>query len=164
MQTFTVHEPPNPPVERLDRAERLVFVKDGFTWSAAVFAPIWMIVYKLWWSLLAYVGVAAGFQLAGGTRLDPSWLALASTAFHMLIGFEAGNLRRWAMARRGWHDLGAVSGRNLAQCERRFFESWLDPSGVVRAAAATPRAAMASSAGTLSPRPSVIGGLFGSRS
>jgi len=26
---YTVHEPPNPPADRLDRAERLVFIKDG---------------------------------------------------------------------------------------------------------------------------------------
>ena len=39
MLTFTVHEPPNPPADRIERADKLVFVKDGFSWMAALFAP-----------------------------------------------------------------------------------------------------------------------------
>ena len=30
MRTYTVHEQPNPPADRIDRAEKLVFIKDGF--------------------------------------------------------------------------------------------------------------------------------------
>ena len=59
MLTFTVHEPPNPPADRVDRAEGLVFIKDGFSWFAALFAPLWLLVHRLWWPLLGYV-------LAGG--------------------------------------------------------------------------------------------------
>ena len=55
MLTFTMHEPPNPAADRVDRAESLVFVKDGFSWAAALFAPIWLIVHRLWWPLLGYV-------------------------------------------------------------------------------------------------------------
>ena len=43
MLTFTVHEPPNPPADRIDRAESLVFIKDGFSWIAALFAPLWLL-------------------------------------------------------------------------------------------------------------------------
>ena len=55
MLTFTVHEPPNPPADRIERADKLVFVKDGFSWMAALFAPLWMLVHRLWWALLGYV-------------------------------------------------------------------------------------------------------------
>ncbi len=55
MLTFTVHEPPNPPADRIERADRLVFVKDGFSWMAALFAPLWMLVHRLWWALLGYI-------------------------------------------------------------------------------------------------------------
>jgi hypothetical protein len=132
--TFTVHEPPNPPPDRVERAERLVFVKDGFAWMAALFTPLWMIVHRLWWPLLAYLvlsSVAGALQSLLG--FDPGWLTLAAIGVAVLIGFEAGTLRRWTLDRRGWRTLGSVSGRNLAECERRFFEGWLPEQPLVTA-------------------------------
>lgn len=134
MLTFTVHEPPNPPADRVERAERLVFVKDGFTWGAALFAPLWMIVHRLWWPLLAYLvlsGLAGTLQ--GLIGFDPDWLTLAAIGVAALIGFEAGTLRRWTLDRQGWRTLGSVSGRSLAECERRFFEGWLPEQPLVAA-------------------------------
>ncbi|HJZ44024.1 MAG TPA: DUF2628 domain-containing protein [Hyphomicrobiaceae bacterium] len=126
MLTFTVHEPPDAPADRIDRAERLVFVKDGFSWAAAVFGPLWMIFHRLWWALLGFVLITGGLQLIGKfTAADQRWLGLATFAINVLVGFEADALQRWALERRGWRMLGAVSGRNLAECERRFFEAWL---------------------------------------
>ena len=132
MATFTVHEPPNPPADRIERAERLVFVKDGFTWAAALFAPLWMIVHRLWWVLLAYLvlgGIAGVLQSL--IEFDPDWITLAAIGLSILIGFEAGTLRRWALDRQDWRTLGSVSGRNLAECERRFFDGWLPEQPLV---------------------------------
>jgi hypothetical protein len=126
MLTFTVHEPPDPPADRIDRAERLVFIKDGFSWAAAVFGPLWMLVHRLWWALLGLLLITGGLQLIGKfTAADQRWLGLAAFAVNVLVGFEADTLRRWALERRGWQMLGSVSGRNYAECERRFFEAWL---------------------------------------
>ena len=36
---YAVYEPPQRPADRLSRAESLVFVKEGFSWPAALFAP-----------------------------------------------------------------------------------------------------------------------------
>ena len=55
MRTYTIHERPDPPADRVDRAESLVFVKDGFSWVAALFAPLWLLVHRLWWPLLGYI-------------------------------------------------------------------------------------------------------------
>ena len=126
MLTFTVHEPPDPPADRIDRAEKLVFVKDGFSWAAAVFGPLWMIVHRLWWALLGFVLVMGSLQLMGKvTAVDQRWVGLAAFAINVLVGFEADTLQRWALERRGWRMLGAVTGRSFAECERRFFEAWL---------------------------------------
>src|SRR5688500_11268203 len=43
MSVYTIHEPPDPPADRLDRADSHVFVKEGFTWTAALFTPFWLI-------------------------------------------------------------------------------------------------------------------------
>jgi hypothetical protein len=126
MITFTVHEPPNAPADRVERAAGMAFVRDGFSWSAALFTPLWLLAHRLWWPLLGYAAVAGGLELARhNIAIHPGWLSLATLAMSLVIGFEAGTLRRWALARRGWITLGAVSGRNAEECERRFFDMWL---------------------------------------
>ncbi len=160
MVTFTVHESPSPATDRLDRAESLVFIKEGFTWSAALFAPLWLLVHRLWWPLAGYViaiGALEGLRL---TAFFPSaWISLASFGLHVLIGFEADTLRRWALDRRGWRALGIVSGKNAAECERRFFDEWLPEQPVIAPTSGRPPL------GDGPPRTTpVIGSLLGVRS
>ncbi len=133
MITYTVHEPPDPPADRLDRAERLVFVKDGFCWGAAFFGPFWFLARRLWTAALAYVlilvALVVGFDAAGLTPV----LGVALTALNVIVGFEASALYRWSLERRGWTFAGTVVDRNLTQCERRFFEAWLPGEPVISA-------------------------------
>jgi hypothetical protein len=49
-----------------------------------------------------------------------------------VIGFEADSIRRWSLERKGWNFVGTVVGRNAAECERRFFETWLPRQPVLR--------------------------------
>ena len=69
MQTFTVHEPPNAPADRVDRAESLLFIKDGFSWGAALFGPLWLLAHRLWWPLIGYI-IAYGAIECGATDED----------------------------------------------------------------------------------------------
>jgi hypothetical protein len=134
MRTYTIHERPDPAADRVDRAEGLVFVKDGFSWAAALFAPIWLVVHRLWWPLLGYVVVGGAFQLVQLTlTFDKRWLGLAVFALHLLIGLEADTLRRWGLERRGWRTVGTVSGKTAAECERRFFDAWLPAQPILAA-------------------------------
>jgi Protein of unknown function (DUF2628) len=133
MLTFTVHEPPNPPADRIERADKLVFIKDGFSWMAALFAPLWLLVHRLWWALLGYVlAVAVLHLLAHLGGLSESSTGLMTFALNLLVGFEADTLRRWALDRKGWHMLGSVSGRTVDECERRFFDGWLPSQPILR--------------------------------
>jgi hypothetical protein len=138
MRTYTIHEHPEPLADRVERAERLVFVKDGFSWVAALFAPLWFLLHRLWWPLIAYIAVSAAFEIAQHTvRLDPRWLGLAGLALNVLIGFEADALRRWGLERRGWRMIATVTGVSAIDCERRFFDSWI-PSQPILATGSTP--------------------------
>ena len=130
MQTYTVHEPPNPPDSRLKRADRLVFVREGFSWRAALFAPLWMLVHRMWLVLLLYLVVVAALDL-GLIRagLSTQWVVLATIGVHLVLGFEAGSLRRWTLDRKRWRMLGAVTGQSQTDCERRFFHAWLSEKG-----------------------------------
>ncbi len=126
MKSYTIHEPPKPAADRLDRAERLVFVKDGFSFLAAFFSPIWMVLNGLWLVLFIYFVVQAALILtfdALGT--GQAVQAAVALALNLIIGFEADSLKRWTLERRGWQLVGTVTGENRDVCERRFFEAWL---------------------------------------
>jgi len=129
---YTVHEPPDPAADRLDRAESLVFIGDGFSWAAALFAPLWLLANRLWLPLLGYVALI-GLIVAGGIVLGvETATGLAVLALHLMIGFEADSLRRWSLENAGWQMLGSVTGDSLGECERRFFEAWLPTQPIIR--------------------------------
>ena len=166
---YTVHEPPEPPADRLDRAEQLVFVKDGFDFAAAIAAPAWLLANRLWLAFAGYV--AAMVILIGVLIVAPAeWIALAILVVHVIVGFEADQLRRMKLESTGYTLLGSVIGRNEGECERRFIEKWLPGqpiltrSGTIAAAPATallahaeaPIAAIA--AGDVRPGPETAAG------
>jgi hypothetical protein len=49
-------------------------------------------------------------------------------------------LRRFALTRRGWRNVGIVSGDDVEDAERRFFDAWVGTASAQRPAAATPAA------------------------
>lgn len=127
MKVYTVHEPGNPASDRLDRAETLVFVSDGFDWPAALFAPFRLAGSKLWTGLVIYVAaLAAASALLSAIGASAGWITLALLALHVIAGFEYNELRRTSLDAAGWTNVGTITGRNRAECERRFFDNWLD--------------------------------------
>ena len=130
---FTIHEPPNPPADRIDRAEAMVFIPDGFSWMAALFAPFWLASRQLWLALAAYLAatfaVAAGFSALG---LSPVSITIALVAINVWLGFEAFEIQRLTLSAKSWGDAGSVSGSNLTECERRFFDLWLAGQPVLK--------------------------------
>lgn len=126
MAVYTVHEPPKPAFDRLDRAETLVFLRDGFAWSPALLGPIWLVMNRLWIALAAYAAAAAIIVLA--LKLfgaGPAWATLMLAALNILVGFEGNEWERQQLDAKGWTLLGSVTGKNLAEAERNFFERWL---------------------------------------
>jgi hypothetical protein len=43
----------------------------------------------------------------------------------LLVGLEAGSLRRFTLQRRRWKNIGLVSGSDLEDAEQRFFAAWV---------------------------------------
>ena len=132
MIVFTVHEQPNPPTDLLDRAARLVFIKDQFMWLAALFPAVWLLVKGMWLELLIYVAfvsmLAWGLTAMGAT---PTLSGIIFFIVHIVFGFEASALYRSSLERRGWQMVGTVTGRTSTECERRFFDTWLPAQPVV---------------------------------
>ena len=126
MTVYMVLEPREAGGDTVRRAERTVFVRDRFTWSAFLFAPFWMLRHRLWLAFIGYgvTVVAATVALRfAGARTGALLLALA--LIHLLVGIEAATLRRRSLLRRGWRDLGIVIGDDLEAAERRFFDRYV---------------------------------------
>ncbi|HRN89059.1 DUF2628 domain-containing protein [Hyphomicrobium sp.] len=125
-KTFTVYEPEDNAGLPLERAERLVFVADGFSWRALFFGPLYLAVKREWVGLLMYV-VAAIALVHGLQTLDTGsqWITWGLILLNVITGFEAANVQRASLARAGWKELGNVGGANAEEAERRFFTAWL---------------------------------------
>src|SRR5436309_14008623 len=107
MAVYTVHEPPPKQYEQTSDPERFEFIRDGFSFWAFLFGPLWMLRHRMWIMLLGYglaIGaleaILHGFGASAGARIAIGVLI----AF--LVGFEAASLRRFTLARRKWRDIG----------------------------------------------------------
>jgi hypothetical protein len=133
MSVYTVHEPPLRHDARLGAgagaapdADRFVFVRDGFSFWAFLLGPLWMLRHRMWLVLIGYVAISVGLQalvrISGGSAAIGACISLL---VGLLVGLEAGTLRRFTLSRRGWKNIGVVSGDDLEDAERRFFDAWV---------------------------------------
>jgi hypothetical protein len=148
MSIYTVHQPPLVSGATAAEPYRFVFVRDGFSWWAFLLTPLWMLRHRLWLALLIYLLVAAAVDV-GLRALGASifMLVVAGLLISLLVGLEAGTLRRFKLARRHWRNVGVVTGDDLEDAERRFFDAWIRqaparrpaaPSGAATSGSATP--------------------------
>ncbi len=122
MAVYTVHQPPLRANEDAPAPERFAFVRDGFSFWAFLFGPLWMLRYRMWLVLVLYVALAVLLQLglhlvgaAEGVRV------MTALLIALLIGLEAATLRRFTLARRRWREVGVIVSDDLEAAERRFF-------------------------------------------
>jgi hypothetical protein len=159
MSIYTVHEPPLRAAETMPDPDRFAFVRDGFSVWAFLFAILWMLWHRLWLVLLAYVvvvvGIESALRYAGFSGLV---LAIVAVFISLLVGIESGTLRRFALARRGWKNVGVVSGGDLEEAERRFFAAWTRETPMKRPDAP---AAPGTAAAAPIPRPPPSSGVIG---
>ena len=113
MIVFTAHEPAVPKPDALDRAESIVFVREGFSVWAAVFGPLWCLVNGLWIVLAGLLAITLGLTaLVGLLTSAPAAGTVVSAALNLVFGFEANNLKRWTLSRKGYRTVGVVAGAN----------------------------------------------------
>jgi hypothetical protein len=160
MSVYTVHEPPlraGAPLE----PERFAFVRDGFSLWAFLFAPLWMLWHRIWLVLLGYVLLAAGLEtLAKASGASAVVVSLIGLLISLLIGLEAGTLRRLTLSRRGWKNVAVVSGDDREDAERRFFDIWVRKAASRYATAATAPSAAPGIAIPGAPQTPDVIGLF----
>ena len=126
MAIYTVHEPPLKKDESEPSLDRFVFVRDGFYFWAFLLTPLWMLRHRLWLVLVCYILITSALNIILHMfNASTSVAVAASVLVSFLAGFEAGTLRRFTLARRGFRAVGLVVGDDLESAERRFFDSWM---------------------------------------
>ena len=123
--TCSVHEGPDHVAELEQRADELVFLRDGFSWPVAILPPVALLFRRAWLALLLYLALAVtivvGLDVIGA---GPAAFALALLALGIIFGFESINFERWSLTHSGWNEVGVVTGRDVDECELRFFSTW----------------------------------------
>ncbi|MEM6762269.1 MAG: DUF2628 domain-containing protein [Pseudomonadota bacterium] len=125
MAIWTVYEDPD--LDDEDQAERAIFVRDGFHWWAFLFGPLWLIANGMIVVLIAYLAVMGAANTLAVEYLGEAAAGPISFVLAIWFGFEATNLRRWALARRGRNLIAVVEAEKRVDAERRYYEYRLAP-------------------------------------
>ena len=126
MPVFTVHEPPLRATANLPDPERFVFVRDGVYVWAFLLTPLWLLWRGLWLVFLIYAVVAIVVENAMHyAGFGTGSIILVQLLISLLVAIEAASLRRFSLVRRGWKNIGVVSGYDLEDAERRFYDAWV---------------------------------------
>lgn len=123
---YSVYEPPVPATDVSARADRMAFVREGFSWVAFLVPLLWLIFHRMWIEFVVLLLVYIALHLAFGS--DPQGQTLTtwvSFAIAVLFAFEANDLRTASLERRGYRLVGVASGRDRVDAERSFFARWL---------------------------------------
>src|SRR3954468_3264409 len=126
MAVYTAHEPPPSRDGKPAAPERFEFVRDGFSFWAFLLGPIWMLRHRMWLVFFGFVAVVVAIEF--GVRrlgLSDGVGVIAGLLLALLIGLEAGTLRRFTLARRKWENAGVIVGDDRESAERRFFDTWV---------------------------------------
>src|SRR5262249_28319257 len=149
MAVYTVHEPPPKQYEQTSDPERFQFVRDGFSFWAFLFGPLWMLRHRMWLVLLGYIGVVIVLEVAQRLVGVSTGAGLTvSLLLALLVGVEAPRLRRFTLRRPCFTNLGVIVGGDLRAAERRFFHAWAKGGALALGSGPAPAVAPAAAAAT----------------
>jgi len=124
MAIFTVHLPPTA-AGASPAPDKIVFLRDGFSFYAFFFGPFWLVWSRAWiaaaaWTLLlTLIGLAAWKLKVPRDAISSLGLTLA-----VWLGFEGERLIAWTLARRGYAEQDVVVADSEEEAEEAFFHRW----------------------------------------
>lgn len=91
-----------------------VLVREGFSWGAFIFGPVWLAAHATW--VAAALSLLVGVLIMVFAPAPACWVLLGGEA--LLLGLIAGDARRWSLEHRGYVLLHVMAARD---CD----EAWL---------------------------------------
>lgn len=157
MKTYLVFEPPEG-ARTLEAADRVVLLREKFSWPALFFTPVWLLWSRLWLGFLGWLvltaAIAAGV-IALGLK-EYGGFAAAAAIPSLIAGFEATTLKRRKLLRRGFRETSVIVADDRDGAERRFFAAWIAAAGNEKEQTPSRAAGLPPA----SPPPSGVIGLF----
>jgi hypothetical protein len=125
VKTYLVFEPPGG-ARTLEAAERVVFLREKFSWPALFFTPFWLLWSRLWLGFLGWVVLTVAIMFAMRALGLKEYAGFVAAAIPSLIaGFEATALKRRKLLRRGFREVAVMVADDRDSAERRFFAAWV---------------------------------------
>ena len=116
MALFNILEPAD------GKPERVIFIREGFSWGALIFTVLWALFHRMWvvaaclFAVIAVVAVAESRELIG-----PALGAALNLAIAVIFGFEARRLQAYGLERAGFRPAGLIEASSLEAAELRYF-------------------------------------------
>ncbi len=102
-----------------------VLVREGFSWGALLFGPLWLAVHRAW--IPAVLTVVATVLILFLTT-DGTSIALLS-ALVLLLGLSGHDLRRWSLDHRGYLLAQVIAARDELEALERLLTRRPDLKG-----------------------------------
>lgn len=116
---FTVHEKP----EAAEPADRVVMVREGFSYAAFVFNLFWLLVNRLWGPALGYVIASVALQMGGhALGVSPVSVLVLQFLLQLLVAANAYDLKRMQLAHQGYREAGVLVAESEMAAEQRYYE------------------------------------------
>ena len=110
----------------LRRDHEPILVRDGFSWGAFLFGPIWLLLHRAW--IPAALSFAA-FVLSGALLPD-TVSGIVTPALMVLHGLSGNDLVAWSLTRRGYLLSHVLTARTEADALARLLTNRPDLAGV----------------------------------
>jgi hypothetical protein len=133
MHIYTIHEHGDtPPGERDPHA---VFVREGFSLFALMFSILWFMFHRMWRetiliavaiTLIVVIAIGGDMGIIGGNALR--------MVFSLGVAVFARDMWRAALARRGFREVGVVSGSTVEEAALEYLlrpDAVIDPTSLV---------------------------------
>jgi hypothetical protein len=123
---YSIYEPQHAAPDVAERADALVFVKEGFSWPALFVPVLWLIYQRMWIELILFTTLLVLVRwVFGNDDSGPMLLNLVGFGIVVLFAFEANDLLGAALERRGYRYAGVALGPDRQSAELSFFRSWI---------------------------------------
>lgn len=125
MKTYKVFEREDASGDPYMRSEKLVFVGVGFSWLAFIAPAVWALLNQAWLALAGFVAVGAGLEYGlAKLNFDPLAVIALGLMVNIIVALEADTILAWTLGRKGFAEIGLVTGTNRDACELQFLKSW----------------------------------------